>query len=193
MTKSANTPEYRSVKVTLAYEPSADRMTIHSLTEANGRISFEMTARFLSKLVGHLFAHPQLASLHEQWEKHPTAVKTIGEPVPPESAAVSPQSGQTTEFLKSASSAHTKNITAQQYALVNSCDVTVAQNKGVRLKFDISDRADPCYLILDLESIALLDFLHALWRQFKIAGWAMTAWHGSFEEWCVSNNTATIH
>ena len=156
-------------------EPQLEQITLKTTQQ---KISFFMTARFVSLLVKHLFSHEKLASLKSDWETKPVVMNPLEEPVQPEC----------TEGVRNVDEAiglsdpthDTATIASStRYPLCNRCDITVTDTKHVHLSFDLTQRTDPCFTRLELDESATLQVLQIWNQKFEEAGWSLGAWTGS--------------
>ena len=130
-----------------------------------------MTARFVTLLVQHIFAHERLEGLAGHWENLPLAAASDDEPVPPEQTLQGDD--RPTENAIEDSATTSRGLF---YPLVNRCDIMINAQQVVTLTFDLSHRTDPNAVRLELTQAPLLNLLRILHQKFLMAGWATSGW-----------------
>lgn len=164
-------------KLSVEYDPNEDRLVFHGRISDQDSVSFYITARFLSLLVRHLFSNENLATLKSEWENQPSMINPLEEPVEPE--ALQDNNINSAETSTDRTQSQSPMVATPRYPLVNRCDITVNETQQVALKFDLSNRTEPCYVQLDLPKSALLQVLQIWHQKFIMAGWSLACWPDS--------------
>lgn len=176
-------------RISIEYDLGEDRLLVHCELPDQTSISFYLTARFTSLLVGHLFVHERLDDLLAHW--HPQLTQDLPEDDPV--AAEDSVSKAPIEELEYT----TDNPTGTgRHVLVNRCDLTIGEDQSVTFKFDLSHHPKSCILALSLTSLTLNQFLAVLHRKFVVADWSDHAWQKSKEATqggVSSGNNIVIH
>ena len=175
-------------KFTCAHDLTEDRLLLHcQAKDTEITKSFYLTARFTRELVAHLFAHPNLPDLNDQWLNRPLKKRVNESPVVPKQRASSAH--------RLESGAQDVGPDSHMFPLVNTCDITVTGPQSIQLVFKSLQFDRSMGVGFQLNEESLLGVFGILYQQVLTAGWGLGGWpeHGAWSHTNLAQTQAVMH